>query len=612
MRVCLVSKYPPQQGGVATQAMWMAAGLASRGHAVAVVTDSDGFAHIGSRTSVPRVPYRSTEPIGVLTAEPQIFRTNGSANNRGHMPDASRLAALTVEVVRQVGAEVIVGYYLEPYCLAASLAASSTGVPLVVRHAGSDLFRLAKSAELRSIYSGVLTSAHSVLSTYSSTQELSELGVQQSRIFPWRGVGIPTHIFSPNAAPLDDLVCLLPDEDSGPLIVGVYGKLGIEKGSFALVEAIHQLHLSGIPIHLLAMTHGECEDEFSRFISDREMELSVTRLPYVTNDAVPRFIRSCHVVACLEHNFPITAHSPLCPREVVACGTPLLISEELAQKQIFRSRIRNRHNVHVLENPADIRSLAATLKFIADDRRRAAALGRTGKRELSVGVDFATSLKELEEILDSACADPYDLNGRVRHYQQLRNRFPLTFAALTSQQRSLVANMLCEHSSSSGISLDDINAVERCVAHIVLDSSEIRELCRFEALAYRWLMRRTPRNHSRRVVAMLDRMTSNSVPRMLGIWSLEVFRTPMENISAKWQRTSDERSSTVLFSTVTNPILVTRDTAELIRKIGLGQLSLGQLAQEMKAEPPIHTSALLPVIERLCWSGVVDVDEPKP
>src|SRR5437660_5118294 len=40
MRICLVGKYPPIEGGVSAQAFWAARGLAERGHEVFVVTNA--------------------------------------------------------------------------------------------------------------------------------------------------------------------------------------------------------------------------------------------------------------------------------------------------------------------------------------------------------------------------------------------------------------------------------------------------------------------------------------------------------------------------------------------------------------------------------------------
>ncbi len=40
MKICIVGKYPPIQGGVSAQTYWAARGLAERGHQVYVVTNA--------------------------------------------------------------------------------------------------------------------------------------------------------------------------------------------------------------------------------------------------------------------------------------------------------------------------------------------------------------------------------------------------------------------------------------------------------------------------------------------------------------------------------------------------------------------------------------------
>ena len=45
MRVCLIGKYPPIQGGVSTETYWTVHALARRGHEVHVVTNSTEVEH---------------------------------------------------------------------------------------------------------------------------------------------------------------------------------------------------------------------------------------------------------------------------------------------------------------------------------------------------------------------------------------------------------------------------------------------------------------------------------------------------------------------------------------------------------------------------------------
>lgn len=41
MRICLITKYPPIEGGISSQAYWLVKALGQRGHEVFVVTNAD-------------------------------------------------------------------------------------------------------------------------------------------------------------------------------------------------------------------------------------------------------------------------------------------------------------------------------------------------------------------------------------------------------------------------------------------------------------------------------------------------------------------------------------------------------------------------------------------
>ena len=43
MRICIIGKFPPIQGGVSTRTYWTAHQLAARGHEVHVVTNANRY-----------------------------------------------------------------------------------------------------------------------------------------------------------------------------------------------------------------------------------------------------------------------------------------------------------------------------------------------------------------------------------------------------------------------------------------------------------------------------------------------------------------------------------------------------------------------------------------
>ena len=58
MRICLVGKYPPIQGGVSAQTYWFAQELANQGHQVHIVSNADEV-EAGYRTTIYIAIYTS-------------------------------------------------------------------------------------------------------------------------------------------------------------------------------------------------------------------------------------------------------------------------------------------------------------------------------------------------------------------------------------------------------------------------------------------------------------------------------------------------------------------------------------------------------------------------
>ena len=53
MKICILGKYPPIEGGVSTQTYWLARGLAQRGHHVHVITNADEVEDMFRMTQMP-------------------------------------------------------------------------------------------------------------------------------------------------------------------------------------------------------------------------------------------------------------------------------------------------------------------------------------------------------------------------------------------------------------------------------------------------------------------------------------------------------------------------------------------------------------------------------
>ena len=115
MRICVVGKYPPIEGGVSAHTYWLVRGLAERGHEVHVVTNADEVEETFQLSlNLSDAPWYQPEfaatggRVRVYNPEPFTQRA------MGHIPFAnpfvSKLASVATDVVREHRCDAIVAY----------------------------------------------------------------------------------------------------------------------------------------------------------------------------------------------------------------------------------------------------------------------------------------------------------------------------------------------------------------------------------------------------------------------------------------------------------------------------------------------------------------------
>jgi glycosyltransferase involved in cell wall biosynthesis len=423
LRICLIGKFPPIQGGVSMRTFWSAHALAARGHDVHVVTNAkearppfrmlmcqDDWARCGSVYGAGAVTVHWTDPVD----SSQTYIPMAS-------PFITKLAGTAAGVHAERPFDVILSHYLEPYGVAGHLAAEIARVPHVVRMAGSDAGHLWHHPQFEPLYDHVLRSAEVVIAGGTVAERARQRGVDPGRIADGGGFAVPENLFCPQGPTLD-LAAVRADAQADPDFrrllwgglapgtpyFGVYGKLGDSKGSFALLHALHRLAQAGLEIGLVALAHGQAKME-RRFraqaqrlgIADR-----VLQIPFLPHWRVPEFLRGCLAVCCLEQDFPIEFHTPIMPREVLLCGACLIGSTEVIHKLRGYGGLVHGYSCVALEDVDDIDLLSARLADIARDPARAAAVGARGRefaRTLQQNVKFP---RTLERILENAVRRP--------------------------------------------------------------------------------------------------------------------------------------------------------------------------------------------------------------
>jgi glycosyltransferase involved in cell wall biosynthesis len=480
LKICIIGKYPPIQGGVSMRTYWHAHSLAALGHEVHVVTNAKEAVSPFRMYMRPEDWARCEASYGAGSVT--VHWTDPVDQSQSYIPMASpfvtKLAGTAARVLASTGFDVVYSHYLEPYGVAGHLAAQIMSVPHVVRMAGSDAGRLWRHPQFEMLYDHVLKSAEAVVAVGTVAERAAERGVAAERIAPGGHFAIPESLFTPDGPRLD-LQALRNDVAREPDFrdllwgelqpwrphFGVYGKLGERKGSFSLLGALHRLKRSGRDVGLVVLAQGGrgVQEQFRTQASELGLTDRILQLPFVPHWRVPEFLRGCLAVCCLEQNFPIGIHSPIIPREVLMSGTCLVGSTEVIRKLPSYDRLPHGYGCLAIEDVDNIEVLSAQLGMIADNPGAAAAIGRRGHKFASEWQQGMQSPRTLERILSSAAAR--------RPVSPVRRR-PANDRAEAEADRLPLTGMIAARMADAGLDLRSRSPGDLAWARRVLESVE--------------------------------------------------------------------------------------------------------------------------------------------
>lgn len=447
MRICAITKYPPIEGGVSARSYWIARTLAMRGHDVHVVTNA-GEVEDSYRIWIPPEDRAMLEPSFENGGRVTVLASGQQRRALAHVPTSNpfvtKLASVATETIRRERCDVVFSYYFEPYGMSGHLAASWTGVPHVVQHAGSDRGRLMNHPDLVSAYREMLRHASLVV---TGDKAFEGLGIPRARLARASLNFVPHQHFNAAAPPLvvDAAVSRLGRHPfvrntaawrDDVVTFGILGKVGEVKGSYDLVAALARLRDRGSDFNLLAMIGGTDRDRFLNTIDAAGLAERTWTLPLLPHWYVPAFLRRCTAVCFLERQFPIKAHCPGIPQEILACGVCAVLSREIADKQYFRDRLRPGENVLVVEDPSNVDELAEVLASVVSDPVRARAIGHRAA-SLVEAVDEDALGKTYEGLLQAAVDNHRRGHARTVSPADVRaflsRRAPATMRALADE-----------------------------------------------------------------------------------------------------------------------------------------------------------------------------------
>ena len=235
MKICIISKYPPIEGGVSSGIYWLAKALGELNHKVYIVTNSleveDAY-----REEIRENESGKFEPKNV-----KVYSTNVPPPRfiPYYNPFIAKLANLAIQVIRKYDLDLIYSEYLLPYGIAALIAKQITQKPLMVKHAGSDITRLFDSPSLQSLFIEVFKGADMILTTPKYRDKiLKRTKIKHNKFVMLRLLqGINLKEFHPDVEPFDISLYFKESRKKRHSIFLYLGKVSRLKKTFEFVKA---------------------------------------------------------------------------------------------------------------------------------------------------------------------------------------------------------------------------------------------------------------------------------------------------------------------------------------------------------------------------------------
>jgi len=357
MRLCIISKYPPIEGGVSARIYWLAKALGERGHEVHIVTNAQEVEN-EYKEQIDKNDHEYT-PQNVYV---HSFNLD---NNPWHIPFSKayteRIANLAIEVIEEFNIKLIDSYYILPYAISGFIAKNITGRPQILRHAGSDIGKIFTSSSYNTLFKTIFQKADKIVTISPIKEMFLSLGIPESKIAFDEKVSVDTKAFKPEVTPFplsDYIERKIPE---CPIITYI-GKINYywkNKGLYELIEAVKEIKSDFL---LLFVANGKGLSEFQNLIQEKDLEKRSIFLGFVPPWKIPSIIKLSTCVVVPEREFPIQYHTPIVPREVMAVGKCLILSEELYSKKCYGNLI-NGENVLII-NPKNRKQFRSVIEGI--------------------------------------------------------------------------------------------------------------------------------------------------------------------------------------------------------------------------------------------------------
>lgn len=400
-KLLIVGKFPPIHGGVSTQTYWTCLELSEKGFHVDVLTNANEV-ELNFRQFVSDQELKNSLPLNVKVYNLELIDHEQIPNSASFV---TRLVGLGIDLINSNQYDAIIGWYLEPYGVAASILGQISNLPVILIHAGSDIGKLSKNTNLASFFVRMINNSHSLLTNFkidgSINEDLARIGVSTIKCYQKGNSRLPNPFFQKSNLNLIELInglsewykLIQKDFPNYPFFdtkrvesgifptIGIVGKIGTTKGSFALLEALNDLALEGIEFNFFHFYGGNAmtiKRYLNTLMDFPELISKTFLLPFLPPWKMPGLYQALDITCFLEYNFPIFYHNPVVPREAMASGSCLVLSEEIAEKQVYTHSLVDSKNYFLCKNPNNKEELKNILKIAILKKKETKMIGKYG------------------------------------------------------------------------------------------------------------------------------------------------------------------------------------------------------------------------------------------
>lgn len=300
MKVCIISKFPPLEGGIAAKSYWLARAYA----------DARLEVHVISNSNTAEEAYIIEGCYPHIKEIPGVFLHEVEETFPWHIPEEKHSIAKLIDKFLEVHSrhkiDLIDTGYLVPYGIAGYLCSRITDVPYVIRHGGSDIAKFLKLGHIPSLLRNTIEKANTVITDNGNRDFFLSMNKHAEVITPY--LPNPDYFYSSNY------------RKPGPPRLTFIGKVNwyLERKGLDLIAEIHRHLPSDWELRIIGQGRGT-EKLIEKF-PDRNWNLESFVPPW----QVPRILRETDFVFCLTVDEPLPSFSNTLV-EALACGAKVVL-----------------------------------------------------------------------------------------------------------------------------------------------------------------------------------------------------------------------------------------------------------------------------------------------